>query len=203
MMICFNRQHACFLTSDTFFVCYLNEEKNIKYTWSRGLFINKNQLPFRLVINLYNTELTKHTTQAQSAGDEKVVSATLKIGGHDLLLLRDYTYYIKSMVCDGVVLQYTSLALHVSHVSIDLSSKCVWSVSSQHHAQQTRDVGPLVGQCWSSVYDAGPTLDQHWAKVSCMLGGFTGAQRHDTLGQRLRPVESLCTTLPHTAGLSW
>ena len=24
-------------------------------------------------------------------------------------------------------------------------------------------------QCWSTVYDAGPTLDQHWVDVSCLL----------------------------------
>ena len=36
--------------------------------------------------------------------------------------------------------------------------------------QQTRDIEPLLWQCWSTVYDAGPTLTQQWFNVSCLLG---------------------------------
>ena len=28
----------------------------------------------------------------------------------------------------------------------------------------------MLGQCWSSVYDAGPTLTRHWLNVACLLG---------------------------------
>ena len=28
----------------------------------------------------------------------------------------------------------------------------------------------MLVQCWSTVYDAGPTLDQHWVDVSCLWG---------------------------------
>ena len=37
--------------------------------------------------------------------------------------------------------------------------------------QQTRDIDPMLVQCWSTVYDAGPTLGQHWVDVSRLLGG--------------------------------
>ena len=37
-------------------------------------------------------------------------------------------------------------------------------------SQQTRDFLPMVGQCWVTVYDVGPTLSQHWVKVPCLLG---------------------------------
>ena len=37
--------------------------------------------------------------------------------------------------------------------------------------QKTRDIEPMLGQCWPSVYDAGPTLTRHWLDVSCLLGG--------------------------------
>ena len=37
-------------------------------------------------------------------------------------------------------------------------------------SQQTRDIEPLLVQCWSTVYDAGPTLNQQWLNVSCLLG---------------------------------
>ena len=34
-------------------------------------------------------------------------------------------------------------------------------------SQQTRDVQPMLVQCWPTVFDAGPTLFQHWVNVSC------------------------------------
>ena len=36
--------------------------------------------------------------------------------------------------------------------------------------QQTRDIYPMLKQCWSTVYNASPTLVQHWVDVSCFLG---------------------------------
>ena len=36
--------------------------------------------------------------------------------------------------------------------------------------QRTRDVYPMMVQCWPTVYDAGPTLNQHWFNVTCLLG---------------------------------
>ena len=36
--------------------------------------------------------------------------------------------------------------------------------------QQRRDVHPLLDQKRASVYDAGPTMIQHWMNVSCLLG---------------------------------
>ena len=37
-------------------------------------------------------------------------------------------------------------------------------------SQQTRDIVPMLVQCWFTVYDAGPTLNQQWDNVSCLLG---------------------------------
>ena len=44
-------------------------------------------------------------------------------------------------------------------------------VKVPHHLlyQKTRDIHPLLAQCWSSVYDAGSTLSQQWLNVSCLL----------------------------------
>ena len=36
--------------------------------------------------------------------------------------------------------------------------------------QLTRDIEPLLVQWWSNVYDTGPTLNQQWPNVSCLLG---------------------------------
>ena len=37
-------------------------------------------------------------------------------------------------------------------------------------APRTRYTDPMLSQCWSSVYDAGPTLSQNWVSVSCLPG---------------------------------
>ena len=36
-------------------------------------------------------------------------------------------------------------------------------------AEQTRDIEPMLDQCWADVVDGGPTLNQHWFNVSCLL----------------------------------
>ena len=36
--------------------------------------------------------------------------------------------------------------------------------------QQTRDAGPMLVWCWANVVDGGPTSNQHWPSVSCLLG---------------------------------
>ena len=36
--------------------------------------------------------------------------------------------------------------------------------------QQTRDVGPTLVCCWSTVHDVDPTVNQRCANVSCLLG---------------------------------
>ena len=38
----------------------------------------------------------------------------------------------------------------------------------------------MLDQCWASVVDAGPTLDQHWIYVPCLLGAPTSGafRRH-------------------------
>ena len=38
--------------------------------------------------------------------------------------------------------------------------------------QQTRVIDPMLFECWSAVFDVGPTLKQQWVKASCLLGGM-------------------------------
>ena len=35
--------------------------------------------------------------------------------------------------------------------------------------QKAQNVDPLLIYCWSTVCDAGPTLNQHWADASCLM----------------------------------
>ena len=37
-------------------------------------------------------------------------------------------------------------------------------------SQRLRYTDPTLVQCWTSVCDAGPTLNQHWVTASCLLG---------------------------------
>ena len=37
-------------------------------------------------------------------------------------------------------------------------------------SQQTRDIHPMLFQCWLIVSDAGPTLKHHWVNAPCFLG---------------------------------
>ena len=38
------------------------------------------------------------------------------------------------------------------------------------HPQKTWDVGLTLVSCWPTVYDVGPTVNQRWANVTCLLG---------------------------------
>ena len=48
------------------------------------------------------------------------------------------------------------------------SYRCLPSIAVV--SQQTGDIEPLFDQCWASVVDGGPTLNQQWFNVSCLLG---------------------------------
>ena len=37
-------------------------------------------------------------------------------------------------------------------------------------AQRALDIHPRLVHCWASVYDAGPTFNQPWMNISCLLG---------------------------------
>ena len=44
---------------------------------------------------------------------------------------------------------------------------------AQPLASETRDIDPMLDQWGSTVYDGGPTLDQHWVDVSCLSGRYS------------------------------
>ena len=59
-----------------------------------------------------------------------------------------------------------------------LWKSCTKRVSNSHDrhqlfqspTQQTRGIHPMLFQCWPTVFDAGPTLKQHWVNAPCLLG---------------------------------
>ena len=38
------------------------------------------------------------------------------------------------------------------------------------NTRRSPNVGTMLAQCWPIVYDADPTLYQHWVNVTCLLG---------------------------------
>ena len=53
-----------------------------------------------------------------------------------------------------------------------LSSKTL--LNYQPWAPHTRYINPMLGQCWSSVFDAGPTLTQHRVNAGSNIPGLKG-----------------------------
>ena len=58
------------------------------------------------------------------------------------------------------------LAVGGAYVDFDHSDLLTLFVSCIY---TTRDIEPMLGQCWADVVDGGPTLTQHWLNVSCKL----------------------------------
>ena len=48
-------------------------------------------------------------------------------------------------------------------------------------SQQTRDIHPMLFQCWATVFKSGPTLKQHWVNALCLLGYQTEHRLHSSL----------------------
>ena len=56
----------------------------------------------------------------------------------------------------------------VTTIETAMGQRCV---APRCSSQQTRHIAPMSVYCWSTVYDAGPPVTQHWVTVSCFLGG--------------------------------
>ena len=52
-------------------------------------------------------------------------------------------------------------------------------------SQQTRHVNPMLVECWASVLDVGPILQQHWVDISCLLGHLIQTDTREILPETL------------------
>ena len=60
---------------------------------------------------------------------------------------------------------------HVSAYTLLLTFQWVGMCSRPTaYAQQTRGIDPKLFQCWHTIFDAGPTLKQHWVKYLVFAG---------------------------------
>ena len=64
--------------------------------------------------------------------------------------------------------QHTSYVIYLANQSRMRSHFS--SVNVRIISQQTRVVEQMLVECWPSVEDDGPTVNQHWFNVSCLLG---------------------------------
>ena len=71
---------------------------------------------------------------------------------------------LKERICSLFNFQRPVLALGFK---VRESRLCLLFVNS---TEQTQDIDPILNQSWATVYDAGPTLFQHWVNASCLLG---------------------------------
>ena len=46
------------------------------------------------------------------------------------------------------------------------------AIDQLYVTQQTRDIHPMLVQCWYTVYDVDPTLSQLWVNNLCLLGHY-------------------------------
>ena len=63
-------------------------------------------------------------------------------------------------------------------------------------SSQTRDVEPMLGWCWPSVADAGPTSTQHWLNASCRMTLHLGEATRTKADTCHNPEAEDITNLP-------
>ena len=63
----------------------------------------------------------------------------------------------------------TNFRIHDSHIYGVWQSMARLNTPVLMLAQQTRDVELMLVYCWPTIYDAGPTLNQLWFCVMCLL----------------------------------
>ena len=104
----------------------------------------------------YIAELTFQQWSRQHV-DDHLNSTTvhnLKPGVTYLIRLKAHNQHGLGPACERL---FTTAQTHTGRYSVN--------------TRQTPDGSPVLVQCWPSVCDAGPTLNQHWTSVSCLLGG--------------------------------
>ena len=88
-----------------------------------------------------------------------------------------YTFMYLSIQCSTYVvicLGLLCMAVHAALRKLRSQINCQNKLSLKYvdvvsDVKQTRDVHPMLCQCWPSVADASPVLAQHWVIFSCLL----------------------------------
>ena len=71
---------------------------------------------------------------------------------------------VRAMIC---------VIINIELNQVNLIYNNLEGVKRYDHTQPTRYVEPILVQCWPAVYDVGPTLNQYWFNVSCLLISLT------------------------------
>ena len=106
--------------------------------------------------------------------------------------LCQYSVYACTLLKKNIVniLQWAvSEIFNIGAMRLVLTEEHLAASTHYHINQQNRDVGPTLVYCWADVVDGGPTVNQRWADVSCLLGdSFTLAQHW----LKVRDVGPMC-----------
>ena len=82
------------------------------------------------------------------------------------------------------VLSYSAIAKAAGYyprvriIGGDLQNHVSFLTLVVYRPTKTRYVAPMMVQCWSTVYDAGPTLTHHWGSLSYLLESGRPASRN-------------------------
>ena len=69
---------------------------------------------------------------------------------------------VSLLCCESVPIHFSPPLTIVQAVKHETLTQCWANVGALHRAGgQTRDVDPMLGVCWPTVYDADPTLAQY------------------------------------------
>ena len=69
--------------------------------------------------------------------------------------------------------------LEINKLLLITQTQCL----SRKSSQQIGKINPMLVQCWFTVYDAGPTLEQDWVDLSFLLG--IGLNRAECTSEKL------------------
>ena len=64
-------------------------------------------------------------------------------------------------------------------------------------------IKPILFYCWPTVFDAGPTLNQYWYNVLCLLAADTGSTLLSSDRANIYDVASTSTPIGSTSRLCW
>ena len=60
--------------------------------------------------------------------------------------------------------------VNIGLIDSGFSAEYSGAFKAQTRNAQTRGIHPMPFKYWPTVFDAGPTLEQHWVNASCLLG---------------------------------
>ena len=104
----------------------------------------------------------------------------------------------------------STIPKHSSHGQITYAGPLPGQCHIHSPGIQSREIHPMLFQCWASVEDGGLTLKQHWVDASCLLGRYLILVKKprwpivgSMLGQRRRRCANNWNNIGLTSRVPW